>query len=230
MQFFCLAEAALPKFISAEGLILTNHHCGYREIQSHSTIQNDYLRDGFWAQNHNEELPSANLSVSRLVRMEDVTAKMLEGITANMTEKVRDSVLKINRKTIETAAAKENTYEAKVRDFYYGNEFYLFVTEVFKDVRLVGAPPSSIGKFGGDTDNWMWPRHTGDFSLFRIYVDKDNKPAAFSKENVPYKPLYTIPISLKGVKEDDFTFIFGFPGRTDFRDVLRNICHPTPSK
>ena len=205
----CTAE-----IISAEGLILTNHHCGYREIQSHSTIQNDYLRDGFWAQNHNEELPSANLSVSRLVRMEDVTAKMLEGITANMTEKVRDSMLRINRKSIETAASKENTYEAKVRDFYYGNEFYLFVTEVFKDVRLVGAPPSSIGKFGGDTDNWMWPRHTGDFSLFRIYVDKDNKPATFSKENVPYKPLFTIPISLKGVKEDDFTFIFGFPGRT----------------
>jgi hypothetical protein len=205
----CTAE-----IISAEGLILTNHHCGYREIQSHSTIQNDYLRDGFWAQNHNEELPSASLSVSRLVRMEDVTAKMLEGIKPEMTEKVRDSVLKINRKNIETAASKENAYEAKVRDFYYGNEFYLFVTEVFKDVRLVGAPPSSIGKFGGDTDNWMWPRHTGDFSLFRIYVDKDNKPAAFSKENIPYKPLYTIPISLKGVKEDDFTFIFGFPGRT----------------
>jgi hypothetical protein len=205
----CTAE-----IISAEGLILTNHHCGYREIQSHSTIQNDYLRDGFWAQNHNEELPSANLSVSRLVRMEEVTAKMLAGIKPEMTEKVRDSVLKINRKSIEAAASKENTYEAKVRDFYYGNEFYLFVTEVFKDVRLVGAPPSSIGKFGGDTDNWMWPRHTGDFSLFRIYVDKDNKPAAFSKENIPYKPLYTIPISIKGVKEDDFTFIFGFPGRT----------------
>lgn len=205
----CTAE-----IISAEGLILTNHHCGYREIQSHSTIQHDYLRDGFWAQNHNEELPSDNLSVSRLVRMEDVTAKMLEGIKPEMTEKVRDSVLKINRKSIEAAASKENTYEAKVRDFYYGNEFYLFVTEVFKDVRLVGAPPSSIGKFGGDTDNWMWPRHTGDFSLFRIYVDKDNKPATFSKENIPYKPLYTIPISLKGVKEDDFTFIFGFPGRT----------------
>jgi hypothetical protein len=205
----CTAE-----IISAEGLILTNHHCGYREIQSHSTIQHDYLRDGFWAQNHNEELPSASLSVSRLVRMEDVTVKMLEGIKPEMTEKVRDSVLKINRKSIEAAASKENTYEAKVRDFYYGNEFYLFVTEVFKDVRLVGAPPSSIGKFGGDTDNWMWPRHTGDFSLFRIYVDKDNKPAAFSKENIPYKPLYTIPISLKGVKENDFTFIFGFPGRT----------------
>ena len=205
----CTAE-----IISGQGLILTNHHCGYREIQSHSTIEHDLLRDGFWAKNHNEELPGANLSVSRLVRMEDVTAQMLKGIGAGITEKERDSVLKINRKAIETAAAKENTYEAKVRDFYYGNEFYLFVSEVFKDVRLVGAPPSSIGKFGGDTDNWMWPRHTGDFSLFRIYVDKDNNPAAYSKENVPYKPRYTIPISLKGVKEDDFTYIFGFPGRT----------------
>ncbi len=205
----CTAE-----IISGQGLILTNHHCGYREIQSHSTIEHDLLRDGFWAKNHNEELPGANLSVSRLVRMEDVTAQMLKGIGAGITEKERDSVLKINRKAIETDEANENTYEAKVRDFYYGNEFYLFVSEVFKDVRLVGAPPSSIGKFGGDTDNWMWPRHTGDFSLFRIYVDKDNNPAAYSKENVPYKPRYTIPISLKGVKEDDFTYIFGFPGRT----------------
>jgi len=205
----CTAE-----IISNQGLVLTNHHCGYRQIQTHSTIEHDYLTDGFWAQNHNEELACPGLTVSRLVRMEDVTTRMLEGINPEMTEKVRDSILKINRKNIETEATKNNNYEAKVRSFYYGNAFYLFITEIFKDIRLVGAPPSSIGKFGGDTDNWMWPRHTGDFSMFRIYANAENKPAGFSKENVPYKPLYSIPISLKGVKEDDFTFIFGFPGQT----------------
>ncbi len=205
----CTAE-----IISDEGLVLTNHHCGYRAIQSHSTIRHDYLTDGFWAMNRNEELPNPGLTVTRLVRMEDVTERMLAGVTPNMTEKERDSVIKVNGDKIKTEAENENHYKAYVRAFYYGNEFYLFVTEVFKDVRLVGAPPSDIGKFGGDTDNWMWPRHTGDFSLFRIYVDKDNRPAEYSKENVPYKPLYSIPISLKGVKENDFTFIFGFPGRT----------------
>ncbi len=205
----CTAE-----IISDEGLVLTNHHCGYRSIQSHSTIEHDYLTDGFWAMNRNEELPNPGLTVTRLVRMEDVTQQMLEGITQSMSEKERESVLKINGDKIKAEAEKENHYKAYVRAFYYGNEFYLFVTEVFKDIRLVGAPPSNIGKFGGDTDNWMWPRHTGDFSLFRIYVNKDNEPAEYSKDNVPYKPLYSIPISLKGVKEDDFTFIFGFPGRT----------------
>jgi len=164
--------------------------------------------------NKNEELPNSNLTVTRLVRMEDVTALMLTGIPKNITEKVRDSLLKINAEKLKKEAEKDTHFKAYVRPFYYGNEFYLFVTEVFKDVRLVGAPPSNIGKFGGDTDNWMWPRHTGDFSLFRIYVDKDNKPADYSENNIPYKPLYTVPISIKGVKENDFTFIFGFPGST----------------
>ena len=200
--------------ISDEGLIATNHHCGYRAIQSHSTIEHDYLTNGFWAMNRTEELSNPGLTVTRLVRMEDVTAKMLQNTNASMTEKARDSVLKVNANTIKTEAEKDSHFKAYVRAFYYGNEFYLFVTEVFKDVRLVGAPPSNIGKFGGDTDNWMWPRHTGDFSLFRIYTDKDNKPADFSENNIPYKPLYSVPVSTKGVKEDDFTFIFGFPGST----------------
>jgi hypothetical protein len=205
----CTAE-----IISKEGLILTNHHCGYRSIQSHSTIEHDYLTDGFWAMKRNEELANPGLKVTRLVRMEDVTEIMLEGIEDDMTEKTRDSILKVNGDKIKDEAEKDTHFNAYVRPFYYGNEFYLFITEVFEDVRLVGAPPSNIGKFGGDTDNWMWPRHTGDFSLFRIYVNKDNQPAPYAEENVPYEPLYSIPISVKGVKEDDFTFIFGFPGST----------------
>ncbi|OQX73585.1 MAG: serine protease [Bacteroidetes bacterium 4484_276] len=205
----CTAE-----IISEEGLILTNHHCGYRQVQSHSTIEHDYLTDGFWAMDQGDELSNPGLTVTRLVRMEDVSAIMLEGVEASMTEKTRDSVLKVNGDKIKEEAEKDNHYKAYVRPFYYGNEFYLFVTEVFKDIRLVGVPPSNIGKFGGDTDNWMWPRHTGDFSLFRIYVNKDNAPAEYAEGNVPYKPLHSLPISVKGVEEDDFTFIFGFPGRT----------------
>jgi len=224
----CTAE-----IISDEGLVLTNHHCGYRAIQSHSTIQHDYLTDGFWAMNRKEELPNPGLTVTRLVRMEDVTLQMLRDINDKMTEKTRDSVLKANEKKIVAEAEKDNKYKAYVRPFYYGNEFYLFVTEVFKDIRLVGAPPSDIGKFGGDTDNWMWPRHTGDFSLFRIYVNTNNEPAEYSEDNVPYKPLYSIPVSLKGVKENDFTFIFGFPGRTqeyvpsDAIEMITQIQNPT---
>ena len=206
----CTASA-----ISEEGLILTNHHCGYGAIQRLSTIENDVLTNGFWAMNRQEELPSPGLTVTRLVRMEDVTNQMLNGVEQNMTEKQRSEMLKKNSEEIVKQAKEGTHYEAFVRPFFYGNEFYLFVNEVFKDVRLVGAPPSSIGNFGGDTDNWMWPRHTGDFSLFRIYVDKNNQPAEFSPENVPYKPNYVLPVSLKGVQEDDFTFVFGFPGRTE---------------
>ncbi|NCC74040.1 MAG: S46 family peptidase [Sphingobacteriia bacterium] len=206
----CTASA-----ISEEGLILTNHHCGYGAIQRLSTIENDMLTNGFWAMNRQEELPSPGLTVTRLVRMEDVTNQMLNGIEQNMTEKQRSEMLKKNSEEIVKQAKEGTHYEAFVRPFFYGNEFYLFVNEVFKDVRLVGAPPSSIGNFGGDTDNWMWPRHTGDFSLFRIYVDKNNQPAEFSPENVPYKPKSVLPVSLKGLQEDDFTFVFGFPGRTE---------------
>jgi len=224
----CTAE-----IISEEGLILTNHHCGYRAIQSHSTIEHDYLTDGFWAMNRKEELSNPGLKVTRLVRMDDVTTRMLEGIEEDMTQKLRDSLLKIKGDEIKKEAEKDTHFKAYVRPFYYGNEYYLFVTEVFTDIRLVGAPPSNIGKFGGDTDNWMWPRHTGDFSLFRIYVNKDNEPAKYADDNIPYKPLYSLPISVKGVKEDDFTFIFGFPGRTqeylpsDAIEMITRVQNPT---
>lgn len=206
----CTASA-----VSAEGLILTNHHCGYGAIQRLSTIENDMLTTGFWAMNRQEELPSPGLSVTRLVRMENVTSLVLAGVDDSMTEKTRNEIIKKNSDTIVNQAKEGTYFTAFVRPFYYGNEYYLFVNEVFKDVRLVGAPPSSIGNFGGDTDNWMWPRHTGDFSLFRIYVNEKNEPADYSPDNVPYKPLYVLPVSLKGVEEDDFTFVFGFPGRTE---------------
>ena len=158
------------ELVSAEGLLLTNHHCGYSQIQSHSSLEHDYLTNGFWALSHEEELPNPGLSVSFLVRMEDVTERI------NAGEKAAD---------ITAAAREDGRYSASVESLYYGNQYFLFVYEVFRDVRLVAAPPSSIGKFGGDTDNWMWPRHTGDFSIFRVYADKDNKPAAYSKDNVP---------------------------------------------
>ncbi|MBW6490065.1 MAG: S46 family peptidase [Lentimicrobium sp.] len=205
----CTAE-----IISDEGLILTNHHCGYGQIQRHSSIEFDYLTDGFWAMSRAEELPNPGLSVTLLIRMEDVTSKVLEGVKPDMTEKLREDKIKNNIRLIEKNAMEGTSYAAKVRPFYYGNEFYLFITETFNDVRLVGAPPSNIGKFGGDTDNWMWPRHTGDFSLFRIYVNKNNEPADYSPENVPYKPKHHLPVSLKGAEKGDFTFVFGYPGTT----------------
>lgn len=205
----CTAE-----IISNEGLILTNHHCGYGQIQRHSSLEHDYLTTGFWAMSRSEELPNPGLSVTLLIRMEDVTRRALEGVHDNMAGSEREARILENIKKIESDAVANTHYKAKVKPFYYGNEYYLFVTEVFTDVRLVGAPPSSIGKFGGDTDNWMWPRHTGDFSLFRIYADKDNKPADYSPDNVPYRPKNHLPISLKGAEKGDFTFVFGYPGTT----------------
>lgn len=205
----CTAE-----LISNEGLIITNHHCGYGAIQSHSTLEHDYLTDGFWAMKRKDELTNPNLTVTFLVRMEDVTDKVLKGVTDEMDSKERSTIIQVNAHKIEAEAIKETHYKAKIKPFFSGNEYYLFVTEVFKDVRLVGTPPSAIGKFGGDTDNWMWPRHTGDFSLFRIYADKDNNPAEFSEDNVPYKPKKFFPISMKGVKKGDFTMVFGYPGHT----------------
>lgn len=205
----CTAE-----IISDKGLLLTNHHCGYGQIQAHSTVENDLLTNGFWAMKQSEELPNPGLTATFIVRMEDVTAKVLANVTDAMTDADRE------KKVIEAIAAitKEVTstsrYGAFIRPFYYGNEYYMFVTETFRDIRLVGAPPSSIGKFGGDTDNWMWPRHTGDFSMFRIYANKNNEPADYSTDNVPYKPKYVIPVSLKGAEENDFTMVYGFPGRT----------------
>ena len=203
------------ELISAEGLLLTNHHCGYSQIQYHSSVEHDYLKDGFWAMSREEELPNPGLSVSFLERMEDVTDRVLEGYTPEMTEEQRVDIVKKNSAAvIEEATAAGNGLRATVEALYYGNQYFLFLYRQYDDVRLVGAPPSSIGKFGGDTDNWVWPRHTGDFSMFRIYADKDNNPAPYSKDNVPYKPKKFFRISTKGVKEGDFTFIYGFPGRT----------------
>ncbi|HQG37133.1 MAG TPA: S46 family peptidase, partial [Bacteroidales bacterium] len=218
--------------ISPEGLLITNHHCGYGQIQRHSTLEHDYLTNGFWAMNRSEELPNPGLTVTFLRRMEDVTAKVLEGVVENLTEEIRDSIINSNISMIEKKAVEGTEYRATVKPFFMGNQYFLFVNETFKDIRLVGAPPSSIGKFGGETDNWIWPRHTGDFSLFRIYAGKDNKPAAYSKDNVPYKPPYYFPVSLKGVKEGDFTMVFGYPGTTyeyvpSFHiDMIKNYINP----
>ena len=205
----CTAE-----LVSDQGLMLTNHHCGYGQIQSHSSVENDYLTDGFWAMSKEQELSCPGLTATILVRMEDVTAKVQAKLTDDMTEAQREKAIKEISDKIAQDAVSGTHYQSQVKSFYYGNEFYLMVYEVFTDVRLVGAPPSSIGKFGGDTDNWVWPRHTGDFSLFRVYADRENKPAAYSAENVPYRPAYHFPVSLAGVKEGDFTMVFGYPGRT----------------
>jgi len=203
------------ELISPEGLLLTNHHCGYGQIQKHSSVEHDYLKDGFWAMSREEELPNKGLNVSFLERMEDVTDIILKGYTPDMTEEQRVELVGDNSKALIEEATKEgNGLRATVEALYYGNQYFLFLYRQYDDVRLVGAPPSSIGKFGGDTDNWMWPRHTGDFSLFRIYADKDNNPAPYSKDNVPYRPKKYFRISTKGVQEGDFTFIYGFPGST----------------
>jgi len=203
------------ELISSEGLLLTNHHCGYGQIQNHSSLDNDYLKNGFWAMSKNEELVNKGLTVSFLVRMDDVTKEVLDGVTDDITQEKRNEIIEKNIKKITEKATEGTHYQAVVKDFYNGNQYFLFINEVFKDVRLVGAPPSSIGKFGGDTDNWMWPRHTGDFSLFRIYANKDNKPAEYSPDNVPYKPKKYLPVSIKGANKGDFTFVYGFPGTTN---------------
>src|SRR6478735_4911801 len=202
------------EMISGEGLLLTNHHCGYGQIQSHSSVEKDYLTNGFWAMNRSEELPNPGLTATFIVIMEDVTAQDLKNLPANLPEADREKKVRANIDAIQKTAVQGTHYEAQIKPYFYGNEYYMFVTETFKDVRLVGAPPSSIGKFGGDTDNWMWPRHTGDFSVFRVYAGPDNKPAAYAAENKPYVPKHFLPISLKPVKETDFTMVFGFPGRT----------------
>ena len=205
------------ELISNQGLLITNHHCGFKAIQSHSSVEHDYLRDGFWAKGRSEELPNpGTLHVDFLEYMQDVTAQVLKGTeSGKLSEKEISEIIGKNCKEIEKrASAAGKGLWAKVTPLYYGNEYYLFVYKRFTDVRLVAAPPSSIGKFGGDTDNWMWPRHTGDFSIFRIYADKDNEPADYSPENVPYTPKRFFRISSKGVKEGDFTLVYGYPGRT----------------
>ncbi len=235
----CLKDAILlfgggctGEFVSNEGLLLTNHHCGYSYIVKHSTVEHDYLTNGFWAMNRTEEIPCPGLSVTRLVRMEDVTSRVLEGVTPQTSEGERATIIEGNINKITDEAVKGTHYKAIIKPFYYGNQYFMYVNEIFTDVRLVGAPPSNIGKFGGDTDNWMWPRHTGDFSMFRVYAGSDNKPAPYSADNKPYKPLKHLEISLKGIKEGDFTFVFGYPGTTqryvtsDAVELAANIENP----
>ena len=205
----CTAEV-----ISDKGLILTNHHCGFDNIQSHSTVEHDYLTNGFWAYKMEEELPNKDLEVTFVVKIEDVTSKIIEGIASLTSEAEKQKKIQQNISELVKNSPKEAWQENRVKTFYDGNQYLLFVVESYKDVRLVGAPPSSIGKFGSDTDNWVWPRHTGDFSLFRIYADKNNRPAAYSADNVPYKPKHFFPISITGLKENDFTMVMGYPGRT----------------
>jgi len=223
----CTAE-----LISSQGLLLTNHHCGYSFVQSHSTMEHNYLHDGFWAKSKEEEIPMEGLTVTFLVYMEDVTDQVLNGITdqtkeADRQAKVKENIAKVTRKATEGTG-----YKAQIKPFYYGNQYFMFVTETYSDIRLVGVPPESIGKFGGDSDNWMWPRHTGDFSLYRIYTAPDGKPADYNRKNIPMKPKQYFPVSIKGVQENDFTLVFGYPGTTkqflisDGVNAVANIQNP----
>ena len=206
----CTAE-----IISAEGLLLTNHHCGMGKIQYHSSVENDYLKNGFWAANKAEELPNPGFTAKIMVRIDDITSDILGNINEDITPEERiKQIDSIKKFVVKKYTDMDNSYEYSVSEMFNGNVYMMFVYEVFKDVRLVGAPPSSIGKFGGEEDNWMWPRHTGDFCLFRIYAGADNRPAEYSKDNVPYKPKKYFKISLDGVEQNDFTFIYGYPGRT----------------
>ena len=202
------------EIVSPEGLLLTNHHCGYGSIQNHSTVEHDYLADGFWAMTREEELPNPGLSVTFLVRMEDVTSRVIGKTNAGMTEAERREAVMAESAAITAEAVKDTQYRAQVTPFYSGNQYFLLVYEVYTDVRLVGTPPSSIGKYGFDTDNWMWPRHTGDFSVFRVYMGPDGKPAEYSKDNVPLKPKYYLPVSIRNLHKDDFAMILGYPGGT----------------
>lgn len=204
----CTAEIISPK-----GLLLTNHHCGYDNIQSHSTVDNDLLTNGFWAKDTTGELPNPGVTVDFITDIKEVTGQILSG-TQGLSGKELDAKIKQNTDAYITSQKLESYQKISVKPMYYGNKYYAYVIETYKDIRLVGAPPSAIGKYGSDTDNWVWPRHTGDFSMFRIYADKNNKPAEYSKNNIPYTPKHFLPISIKDKKEDDFTFVFGFPGRT----------------
>jgi hypothetical protein len=202
------------ELISPDGLLLTNHHCGLGQVQSHSSVEKDYITNGFWAMSRKEELPNAGLTASFIVRMEDVTKQILEGIAPDLAEAEREKLVQQNIAKVSKAAVEGTHYQASIKPYYYGQEYYMYVTETYRDVRLVGAPPLSIGNFGGDTDNWMWPRHTGDFSMFRVYSGPDGKPADFNAANIPLKSKHFLPISLGGVDKGDFTMVFGFPGRT----------------
>ncbi len=217
----CLKDAIIlfnqgctGEYVSDEGLFLTNHHCGYSYITMHSTVDHDYLTNGFWAMDRSQEIPCPGLTATRLVRMEDVTTQVLQGIDPSTAESERAAIIESNIKKITLRATEGTHYKAIIKPFYYGNQYFMYINEVFTDVRLVGAPPSNIGKFGGDTDNWMWPRHTGDFSIFRIYADKNNEPADYSEDNIPYTPKRFFTVSRAGVREGDFTFVYGCPGST----------------
>ncbi len=202
------------ELISPEGLILTNHHCGYSYVQAHSTLENNYLHNGFWAKTKSEEIPNNGLTVTFLVRMEDVTEAVLEGTSSGQPEADREKIIRQNISKLTKEAVAGTHYTAVIKPFYYGNQYFMFINETYRDVRLVGTPPESIGKFGGDTDNWMWPRHTGDFSLYRVYTGKDGKPADYSTDNIPMKSKKYFNISVKGIEENDFTLVFGYPGTT----------------
>jgi len=201
--------------VSDEGLLFTNHHCGYKYIQNNSTVENDYLKNGFWAMDKIDELRNDKLSATFLIYMEDVTGKILPFLNNNMSELTRSATIDSLAAIIEVETAKNTKYTAKILPFFEGNEFYMFVTQTYKDIRLVGAPPETIGKFGADADNWKWPRESGDFSIFRVYMAPDGSPAEYSKNNVPYKPKHFFPISIKGVKKNDFAMVLGYPGTTD---------------
>ncbi len=208
-------EGCTGGIISDEGLVITNHHCGRSFVQSHSTAENNLLEKGFWATSREEELVNRNLNVTLLVRMENVTELALRGVSDEMDEDTREEIIASNALAIINSGVTGTHYQGVVKPAYFGREYYLYVYEIFRDVRLVGAPPDAIGRFGGDSDNWTWPRHTGDFMLFRIYADANNRPAAYSPDNVPYKPLQHLHISLEGIKEGDFTMVMGFPGQTE---------------
>jgi hypothetical protein len=201
--------------ISPDGLVITNYHCGFSRVQQHSTVEKNFVTDGYWAASRDKELPNPGLTVAFLIRMEEVTSVALAGLKESLTEQERNSIIARNVAGIQKKATEGYGYNSEVKSFFFGTRYFLFVYEVFTDVRLVGAPSETIGKFGGDTDNWIWPRHTGDFSLFRIYAGKDNRPADYSPDNVPYKPVKYLPLCLDGVKEGDFTMVIGYPGRTD---------------
>lgn len=207
---FCTSE-----IISPDGLLLTNHHCGYGEIQSHSSVEHNYLKDGFWAMNRSEELSNPGLTATFIESMADVSVLALAGVTDSMNESERQSVIDKNLSNLRKGIKLSEHQDLVIKAFFNGNQYFSFTTITYKDIRLVGAPPESIGKFGADTDNWVFPRHTGDFSLFRIYADENNQPAEYSPTNVPFKPKHFLPISLDGVEEGDFTLVFGFPGRTN---------------
>jgi len=218
--------------VSEQGLVITNHHCGYGSIAKVSTVDNDYLTNGYWSQDFKEEIYISGLTISRLINMRDVTDEILSQIPANATEQQRKEIVSKISKNIAAENKTKPYINAVVREFNYGNAYYLMTYEVFSDIRFVAAPPLFIGNFGGDTDNWVWPRHTGDFSIFRIYVDHNNEPANYSENNVPYKPKYVAPVSKKGLNKDDFIFVYGFPGSTTHfmtsKGIDMNVNHINP--